>query len=113
MTYHDLAEVLLRLWHQSDDMRRAQLGLVTSVFAKSTRMCWKAIYDYRVGLGVTPIEQLSPEDKKQLWDSTREIAPGLDRETMITVSKCLYIIELYLHEKSIHTRTFRESTESI
>jgi len=44
-----------------------------------------------------PIEKLPESDKKDLWESAKDIAAGrLDNNQTIELSKCLYTIQCFL-----------------
>lgn len=43
-----------------------------------------------------PIENLSEDDKKELWKLTRENHPSKTKEELIKISKATYTISFYL-----------------
>lgn len=46
---------------------------------------------------IKPVEMLSETDKKDLWESSKEIAAGrLDNAKCIELSKCLYTIQEFM-----------------
>ena len=112
MNYADLAKEMLRIFNLSDEMRTAQISLITSPFAKSIRSVWVGIYYWSVGMKmIQKIEHLDPETKAELWKNTKELCERpLDKETMINVSKALYTIEYYLNENE-KTNSIRETKE--
>lgn len=80
------------------EMKDAQLSLLTRPEIKSLRSMWYGIYgDSVLNKVFIPVENLPIEEKTTLWDYTRQIAPELNREDKIKLSKCLYAIEYYLN----------------
>jgi len=92
---------MLRIFRMSDGMQSAHLSLIKSPFAHSVRNVWLEVYREGVKTGrVKHIELLPIDEKKELWESTKEMCKDyeLTREQLINVSKALYTIETYLNE---------------
>lgn len=89
---------LLKCLGYSQSMRDAQLSLLSRPDVKSLRSMWYEIYRDSISNEVfKPVEDLPQEEKKELWNYTRELAPNLPHEEKIKLSKCLIAIEYYLN----------------
>lgn len=63
-------------------------------------MCW--VYsEMKKNKKIIPIENLDPEDKKNLWEFTIDICSGKinDNKRRIEVLKTFYILEYFLNNK--------------
>lgn len=90
--------MLLKLLVISQGMKDAQLGLLARPDVTSIRTMWFEIYKHSVFNKVfKPIEYLPKDEKLSIWNYTLELAPQLNKEEQIKVSKCLYTIEYYLN----------------
>lgn len=89
---------LLPLLGYKQEMKDAQLKLLGSPNDFSVRSLWYHVYNGSVYHKVfSPIEELDQNIKLELWEMTLKIAPQLNKENKIKVSKCLYTIEYYLN----------------
>lgn len=57
-------------------------------------LAYKSLVGYK---RIIPIEELPPEQKDALWDSTKEMAGGMvGKDKIIAFTQCLYTLEYYL-----------------
>lgn len=89
---------LLNLLVSTEEMKKAQLSLLSRPDVTSIRSLWFEIYLQSIDNEVFELlESLPQEEKQSIWDYTKELAPNLPIEEKIKVSKCLYTIEYYLN----------------
>ena len=98
MNWESAIRSLLKCLGYSQAMKDAQLSLLSRPDVKSLRSMWYEIYQSSVRNDVfKPVETLPQDEKQELWNYTRELAPNLAHEEKIKLSKCLIAIEYYLN----------------
>ena len=102
--YDYLARMMIQGMDTNQEKKDAMMNLITSPLFTSMRLNWKYVYSWCIGHKVfQPIENLEPDEKKELWIMTCEICKNYNynKEQLIELAKIFYTLEYYLNTNQI------------